>query len=193
MAWTAPKTWMGATAAGGSATSDDLNLYLRDNTAYLYDQSIAVLQNGSGTTIPNNAATTLSFSSGGGGLLTATADMTVTSVSSFTPTVPGLYELWADLVWAGNGTGIREVGITEVAVQNIALADDVQLASGQRNTHSVSGTYWWQAGQLQPTFQVQVFQTSGAGLLIFGTLTTSLNLGTGVPCQFGIRLIGSGV
>jgi hypothetical protein len=215
MAWTDPRTFNGTSDGGTDATADDLNVHLRDNPRYLFDQSMAMIWNNLPVAIPNNASTIMTWIPGAAPAAFNSPGITVTG-TTITPTVPGVYEIWANFTWAGNAAGIREAAIFNASGTNpqyiadtvvagyglpgldYMVAHNIQPGSVSGNSVSISGQTGVCDGVID-SFQVAVFQTSGGALNIAGITSLSANLtdgsanALGLPSWFGMKLLGSGV
>jgi len=115
------------------------------------------------TSIPNNAATTLTFDSER--FDTDSMHSTVTNTSRITVNTAGLYVVNAQVFFAGNGTGERYVAINVNGATTIVRVQQVtNTTTGPWRAQAIT---LWKAAATN-YFEVSVFQNSGAALNIQG-------------------------
>lgn len=188
MAWTTPMTF----TTGNVLTAANLNTDVRDNTNYLFDQPMAVVSdNGVGTSIANNTITNMTM---GLTILSSPGITIALATAKFTPTFAGTYQTWANFTWSANATGVREQGVLQSAgTDTLYIAYSVATPSVNAKWGvSISGVSSVLNGSTH-FLQLQVAQNSGGALTIIGDNTVGTILSSnGVPCRFGIKMLGTG-
>jgi hypothetical protein len=183
VAWTTPATF----TTGNVLTAAQLNTNVRDNTNYLFDQPMALLERTSNLSVANAVGSTVNYDT----TVLSSPGITITATSGkFTPTFAGTYQAWANHVWAGSAVGSRESGIVDTSSNN-SIAYEIIPGSGSRNGTSISGI----SGVLNGTthfLQLNVGQNSGGALNILAASTADTILGFDLPFHFGIKMLGTG-
>lgn len=163
MAWNGTKTW----AVSDTLTASDLNSYVRDNTAYLYQKAEVAMKH-TGTNCTTAVTTTVSFTSGTDDIFD-TFGMHVGGSATRLSVVTGqtgTYWCWANGLWAANTTGRRFMGIRKNGSEEIGREDSP--------TDPTSGEWWGSVGAARlmssvgDYIELLAFQTSG-GTLSFET------------------------
>jgi hypothetical protein len=121
----------------------------------------AILRNSGDQSIANNTLTAVTWN-------TEDADFgdIHTGSDAIVTLGPGLWLMIAIISWAANGTGYREVRITENGTTDIVFMDETGLAAtfAQRMALPIL----WVVPPGGATYQVRVQQTSGGALSVLG-------------------------
>lgn len=186
MAWTTPATF----TTGNVLTAAQMNTNVRDNTNYLFDQPMAVVSdNGVGPSIANNTITNLTM---GLTILSSPGITIALATAKFTPTFAGTYQTWANFTWAANATGVREQGILQSSDATYIAYGVATPGVNAKWGVSISGVSSVLNGSTH-FLQLQVAQSSGGALAVIGDGTAGTLLSSnGVPCRFGIKMLGTG-
>lgn len=119
MSYSSPRTW----ATDDPITAAALNQDVRDNVAFLANPPRCIVYNNANISIPNNAATALTFNSERQD--SDAMHSTSSNTSRITCVTAGLYDLFGCIRWASQGTvtGVREVGIRLNGATYLAVND----------------------------------------------------------------------
>lgn len=136
MGWSGTKTW----AVSDTLTASDLNSYLRDNTAYLYQKAEVAMRHTPTTPTHANVAT-ISYTAGTDDIFDQFA-MHVSGSPTRLSVVSGqtgTYWCWATGFWATNTTGRRFLSIMKNGSDEIARNDGPTDPGGGQCWQSCGG------------------------------------------------------